>query len=253
MVEALGIGLPFQPPFDDLCTRTWIQWRPHLHHHPEAVEQLWTQLALLLIHRTQQGDPRGMLHREPFALHAVDAHRRDIQQNVNEVVRQKVDLIDVENPAVRRRQQAGLKRLSSILQRPFKIEAAEHTVLTGSQGQIYERYRGRLHGAELTVAHLASGRRLARSAVVGTPNHSLDRWHNACQAPSGSTFRTAFLATNQHPANAWIDRAKKERTLELLLADERSKRKVRNSRYRFRSHAFHAVSPRASRADSVWR
>src|SRR5450759_952212 len=53
---------------------------------PEAVEQLRPQLAFFWIHRPDEDEPRWMGERHALALHDVDAHRRGVEEDVDDVV-----------------------------------------------------------------------------------------------------------------------------------------------------------------------
>jgi hypothetical protein len=39
--KALRISFPRQASPDDLSAQPWLLWRAYLHHHAEAIEQLW--------------------------------------------------------------------------------------------------------------------------------------------------------------------------------------------------------------------
>ena len=52
-----------------------------------------------------------MAERHPFALDHVDAHRRRVQQHVDQVIVEEVDLVDVEDVAIRLGKHARLEPL----------------------------------------------------------------------------------------------------------------------------------------------
>src|SRR5579885_3621941 len=81
-----------------------------------------------------------MPERHALALHRVDTHRRRVEQDIDEMIGEQVDLIDVENAAMRRREQPWLKRAPPLAQSTLEIESAQHTILGGPQRQINERY-----------------------------------------------------------------------------------------------------------------
>jgi hypothetical protein len=78
----------------------------HVDGQSEPVQQLRAQLALLGVHRADQHEARLVRVRDPVALDVHPAHRRGVQHDVDEVVRQ-VDLVDVEHAAVGAGQQSG--------------------------------------------------------------------------------------------------------------------------------------------------
>ena len=71
-----------------------------------------------------------------LALDDVDAERRRIEEHVRQVVVEQVDLVDVEDPAVRLRQQARLERLLAGGQRTRDVDRAGDAILGGVQGQV---------------------------------------------------------------------------------------------------------------------
>ncbi len=148
-----------------------------------------------------------MLHGESFPLHAIDAHRGDVQQHVDQVVGQQVDFVYVEDPTMSGGQQSRLEGLAPIFQGSLEIETSEDPILAGSQGQIDERNRccfDRAHGA---VTHFAARGRLAGSTVVGASDDALDGGHHCSQTTSCRALRTTLLPPNQHTADARIDGA----------------------------------------------
>ena len=81
---------------------------------------------------------------DSFAFNQVRARGRAVQQGVHQVVVQQVDFVDIEQPAVRRRQQAWLELALAAGQRRFQVQRADHAVLGGRHRQIHD-------------AHLAGG------------------------------------------------------------------------------------------------
>ena len=62
---------------------------------PEAVQQLRPQLPLFGVHGADQDEMGGMYDGHPLALDDVDAHRRGIEQHVDQMVVEQVDLVDI--------------------------------------------------------------------------------------------------------------------------------------------------------------
>ena len=63
-----------------------------------------------------------MSDRDPFALDDVEAERRRVQEDVREVVVEQVDLVDVEDAAVRLGQEPGLERLHALTEGAGDVE-----------------------------------------------------------------------------------------------------------------------------------
>ena len=81
----------------------------HLDVQADAVGDLRAELPLLRVHRPHEQEARGVRHGDALPLDDVDAHRRRVEEHVAEVVVEEVDLVDVEDPAVRLGEQPGLR------------------------------------------------------------------------------------------------------------------------------------------------
>ena len=77
-----------------------------------------------------------MADRDALALHVVDAQRGRVEQQVDQVVVEQVDLVDVEHPAVRRGQQAGLEGGRARGQHALDVERAGQPVLGGAHREL---------------------------------------------------------------------------------------------------------------------
>ena len=77
------------------------------HAQSDAVGDLRTQLAFLGVHRSHQGEARGVIDRVLTALDVHDALRRRIEQRVDDNVGEQIDLVDVKDVAVRGGEQPG--------------------------------------------------------------------------------------------------------------------------------------------------
>ena len=86
-----------------------------------------------------------------LALDDVDAERRRIEEHVRQVVVEQVDLVDVEDPAVRLCQQARLERLLAGGQRPGDVDRAGDAILGGVQGQVDDPAASSHHRQLLTA------------------------------------------------------------------------------------------------------
>ena len=69
---------------------------------------------------------------DPFALDKIHAHRRSVQQNVHNVVVEKVDLIDIEDVAVRLCKDARLKLLLTRFECVLDVETSDNLVFSSA-------------------------------------------------------------------------------------------------------------------------
>ena len=107
----------------------------HVDRQPEPVQQLRTQFALFGIHRADQHEPRLVAVRDAVALDVHPAHRRGVEQHVDQMVVQQVDLVDVQHAAVRARQQSRRERVLAVAQHPLQVQRSDHAVLGGADRQ----------------------------------------------------------------------------------------------------------------------
>ena len=85
-----------------------------------------------------------MAEAQPLALDQVFARGRDVEQQVDEVILEKVHFVDVEEAPMRPRQQAGLEYLDAAGQRLLEIERADDAILRHAERQVDDRHRHRL-------------------------------------------------------------------------------------------------------------
>jgi hypothetical protein len=211
-----------------LHARRQVGRRLDVHRQAEAVEQLRAQLALLGVAASHQHEARRVPHRQALALDHVLARGCDVDQQVDQVVLEQVDLVDVQEAAVRPRQQPGLEVLLAVGERALEVEGAEHAVLGHAQWQVDHRHRHDAGGkpglAPAGFGHAAaraeSGRR-RRRAVVGAAVDHLHARQQRGQRPHRGALAGAAVAEHEHAADARVDGGDQQRTAHLVLADDR--------------------------------
>jgi len=120
----------------------------------EAISQLGAQIALLWVHRADEGEAGGVGDADAVALDGVDAVRGRVEDHVDEVVVEQVDLVDVEDAAVRAGQQARIE-VGLAGQRVFDGEGADDAVSSRTERKRDERNRSRLDREVVGVAFAA--------------------------------------------------------------------------------------------------
>ena len=78
---------------------------------------------------------------DALTLHGIDAHRRRVEQNVDDMILEQIDLVYIEDVAVRRRQNAWLEFLAPVLNRCLHVECSNHAVLRRTDGQFHHAHR----------------------------------------------------------------------------------------------------------------
>ncbi|CAM5559320.1 hypothetical protein SFIMM107S_05927 [Streptomyces griseus] len=219
--EALGIVVVREPAPHDLDPLVGVPGRGHLDGQPEPVQQLRPQLALFRVHRPDQQEPRGMPYGDALALHVRGAHGRRVQQQVHQVVVEQVDLVDVQDPAMRVGQQPRLERLYALRERPLDVQRPHQPVLGRADGQLHGP-RGPRHTGRLRVRPVGT-RRIGRGRVTGepAPGHDGDLGHEGGQRTHGGGLGGPLLPSHEHPADSRTDRVQQQPEPQVVLPDDR--------------------------------
>jgi len=191
----------------------------------EAISQLGAQIALLWVHRADEGEAGGVGDADAVALDGVDAVRGRVEDHVDEVVVEQVDLVDVEDAAVRAGQQAGSKSAS-----PASASSTERVPTTRSRvapsGSVTSG-TGRVstgRSSESRSRHSSH----CRSGVVGrtavrTVGDGPLLGEEIHECPNSGRLRGSLLADDQGPVEAVVGRDGQQHALQFVLSDDRRK------------------------------
>ena len=127
-----------------------------------------------------------MADRDALALDVAAAHRRRVEQQVDQVVVQQVDLVDVEHAPVGGGEQARLEGAYPLAERLLQVQRADHPVLGGADRQLDQPGRTGLGGG-------AGRMRAVRAARVGLGRVTTEAaaGHPATGGSSAARARTA--------------------------------------------------------------
>ena len=159
---------------------------------------------------------------DAFALHVVAAHGGGVQQHVNQVVVEEVDLVDVQDAPVGRRNQPRLEVLFAGLDGLLNVQRPYQPVLSSSYRQVNDANltRRRTAGISCLAAPLANLLGNAGLAAVGATGNHGNLWQQRRQRADGGALGRALLAPHQHAADAGVDGVKQQRALHRRLADD---------------------------------
>src|SRR5438309_7555626 len=229
LAERRGVGFPFLAALDDLNPLADVLDAFHVHRQPESIQQLRPQITFLRIHGAHQDETRRVPDRNPLALDHVDPHGRGIEQDVDQMVVEQVDLVDIQNVAVRLRQHARLEAALAALDGGLDVDRAHHPVLRGIDRQLNDSHPPAPPGQRLTardsvLAIGAEGLRRVRVASVGAVGNHRELRKQSSERAYRRRFPGALLAADQDAANRRMDSVQDERELHLVLADDRAER-----------------------------
>jgi hypothetical protein len=197
---------------------------------PEAVQQLGAQLALLGVHRADEDEARGVGKGNAFALDDVDTHRGSVEEDVDEVVVEEVDLVDVEDVAVRLREDAWLEALGAGAQGGFDVDSADHAVLGRVDGELDDAHAALVRGQGAVRRHARAALDAEALAVLGVAAivAALDDGvlgEEAGQGAHGGGFAGALFTTDEDPADGGDYGVEDQGKLHRLLPHDRGKGK----------------------------
>ena len=215
-------------PLGDQHAFIWVADALDVHAKSEAVEQLRSQLTLFRIHGPDEDEARRVAEGDAFSLDDVDAHRRRVKKDIDEMVVEQVDLVDVEDVAVRLGQHAGLEAPLAGAQRGLDVDRADDTVLGGVDRQLDHPHASLVVRQCAGRAQLFPAVRAERVPVgwVAPEVAALDDvvlGKKPCQAADGGRLSSALLPANEHAANRGHDRVEDQGQLHRFLADDRRK------------------------------
>ena len=187
------------------------------------------QLALLGIHGPDEDEARGVAERNAFALDDVDAHRGCVEEDVNQVVVEQVDLVDVEDVAVRLGQHAGLKAPGACAQRGFQVDRADDAILGCVDGQLDHPHaapvvRQDTGRPQPAAAVGAQGIHVGRVAAEVAAFDDVVLRQQPGQRAHGGRLAGPLLAPNEHAADHRVDGVQDQGELHLVLSDDRRER-----------------------------
>ncbi len=100
-MECLCIALKAFPAPHDFDAPVQLTYCFDAHVEAEAIQELRADFTLFGIPGTDQHEAGGMAQADAFALDDVPPARRDIQEQIHEMVFQEIDFINVEETTVR--------------------------------------------------------------------------------------------------------------------------------------------------------
>ena len=144
--------------------------------------------------------------RHALALDDVDPERRGVEQHVDEVVVEQVDLVDVEDPAVRLGEQARLERLLALAQRLRDVDRPRDPVLGRVERQVDDPplpgddRQARTRGTALPARRT----RLRRVAAEGTIGDDVDRGSSSASPRTAVDFAVPLGPRTSSPPTAGL-------------------------------------------------
>ena len=94
----------------------------NLHTESETIDELGPQFPFFGIHGAHQDEPRGLAGGNTITLDRDPAAGGRVQQKIDDVIRQQIDFIDIQDAAVGSGQEAGSQLGAAVLQYPREIQ-----------------------------------------------------------------------------------------------------------------------------------
>mmetsp|Transcript_48527 Transcript_48527/g.156684 ORF Transcript_48527/g.156684 Transcript_48527/m.156684 type:complete len:479 (-) Transcript_48527:12-1448(-) len=220
--EALRVISKFLAAVHDLHTQVRVPLGPDHGVHAESVEQLGPQLALLGVAAAYEDELGGVPDADALALDGVPTACGAVKQHVDQVIIQEVDLVNVQDAAVRPRQEARLERLLALGQGLLDVDGATDAVLGGAQRQVDHRHLPLADRKDISpgrpvsdlVAHVLG---LRWRGVVGVVGHTVDLGQEVDERTDGRRLACATVSQDHHAADLRVDDVQDKRQLHLRL------------------------------------
>jgi len=163
---------------------------------------------------------------DPVAFDRVDTAGRRIEQNIDQVVVEQIDLVDIEDAAISRCEQARVE-LGVAGHRILDRQRADNAVAGRPKRQRDQRHLSCLDGKIIAIAGatvLALASWVVGSTAVGTAGDSLLFGQQIDEGAHGGRFRGAFLAGDDRAAEVVVGRSEQQHLFEIVLADDSRER-----------------------------
>ncbi len=170
-----------------------------------------------------------MDERYPLPFHDVDTHGSGIEENIGHVVVEQVDLIDIEDAPVDRREDTRIDGHHSFTDRPLHVDGAHHPVFGRPEREIddadpallYVKVHTRDRSFGTGAAHATEACRIA--TIRAAPDH-INLGEHVGKRPDRSGFCSSFLTADEYSADTRVDGIEQECALHRLLADDSGER-----------------------------
>ena len=196
--------------------------------HGDAVEEVFTESALLGVEsRDEQGFAR-VPEGDTLALHHVLTLGEHGQEEVGHGLVEEVDLVDVEDAAVRLGEEAGLEHRLALLHRSLDVDGSHQAILGDAEGNLDEwGLTDAGHDVTLGVAReLLAEPIFPRVGIFrvgvaeGAVDH-LDGGQERVETAGHDGLGGTAPAGDGDTAEVRVDGAEQKRGLDVLLADDR--------------------------------
>jgi len=141
--EGLRVSIESQTATDDLGPFGRLRLAFEGQVEAEAIEQLRAQFTFLDVHRADQHEARSMAMGDTVTLDMVNPTGGGIEQQVDQMIRQQIDLIDIQHTAIGTGQQARGKLRAAFAQRRVQIQRADDALLARPQRQVRPKQQPR--------------------------------------------------------------------------------------------------------------
>mmetsp|Transcript_182127 Transcript_182127/g.443165 ORF Transcript_182127/g.443165 Transcript_182127/m.443165 type:complete len:343 (-) Transcript_182127:101-1129(-) len=208
-----------------------VQHLVRAERHGDAIEEVLAERALLGVERRDEQGLARVPEGDTLALHHVLTLGEHGQEEVGHGLVEEVDLVDVEDAAVRLGEEAGLEHRLALLHRSLDVHGAHEAILGDAEGDLHE---GSLADAGHELALRIAAELLAKAVLpavgilrVGVADGAvddLDGGQERVQTAGHDGLGGTAPARDGDTAQCRIDGAEQKRRLDVLLADDRGER-----------------------------
>ena len=222
--ERLRIRFISQTAFDDFSSLFRILFANDLDGKSETVKKLRTDVPFFRVHRSNKYKTGRMRPRNAFTLDGIDPHSGRVKKYIDDMVIQQIDLIDIENIAVRICENTCFEGTLAFTDSGFDIQCPDDTVFRRTDWKLDHFHRQHLYFRFcMVVFFMAFITPVCLVIRIIMETASLDaaarRKKVSKSAHSGRLCRP-FLALNQYSAQFWIDDIQHKCSFHRILPDD---------------------------------
>jgi hypothetical protein len=126
--ESLRVAIEAIPSPKNLDSGFQILLPAHVHTESETVQQLRSQFTFFRVHGSDQNEPRWMAMRYALSLHHVLAGSANVKDQVNQMIRQEIDFVYIQNSSIGTSHKPWLERSFPVTDRRGEVQPAYHHV-----------------------------------------------------------------------------------------------------------------------------
>ena len=140
LAESLRYPVECVPSLNDVDSRCHVSPTVHLDAQTETIQQLRSQLSFFRIHSADENETRWMAMGYSLSLNYILARSGNIQDYIDQMIREEVHFINVQDPSIGARHESRLEYPDAFTDRRGEVESPNHHFFCGVQGEFHDTH-----------------------------------------------------------------------------------------------------------------